>query len=426
MEERTGSDAMPLAGLAALIRRRWWILAVATLAAALAAHLAVSGRQREYQAQAVVLVGPINAGLDTLRAAGPLAETYSELAKSRPQILGTERRTHVTGLASRLDVTANQTTRLVTIKVRDTNAARAARVANAHAASLVGLAARRASGPIPSGRLQVVDPAVPEAAPVGPGATTLTIAAGLVGLLVALLIVALVDRSSGAVRDAEELEALTGVPCLANVGRAALRHGRTPVVERAPHSRAADEYRLLAAKLDALGARSVAVLPVDGAPGGVVAANLVGALGARGARITLVDLDEGSVRAFRGGDGEQPPAEDLAALEAGTADDGKRGKSVALRRPEASAVEEALRGGTEGARALLRDLLADSDLVVLHPAGGAGSPTGLIWARIAEATLLAVQREHTSRRDVTSAAQSLRQVQARLAGTVLTAPAWRP
>jgi Mrp family chromosome partitioning ATPase len=269
---------------------------------------------------------------------------------------------------------------------------------------------------------------VPEAAPVGPGATTLTIAAGLVGLLVALLIVALVDRSSGAVRDAEELEALTGVPCLASVGRTALRHGRTPVVEHAPHSRAADEYRLLAAKLDALGARSVAVLPVDGAPGGVVAANLVGALGARGARITLVDLDEGSVREFRGGD-EQPPAEDVAALEAGTppgGEHGKHGKSVALRRPEASAVEEALRGGTEGARALLRDLLADSDLVVLHPAGGAGSPTGLIWARIAEATLLAVQREHTSRRDVTSAAESLRQVRARLAGTVLTAPAWRP
>jgi capsular polysaccharide biosynthesis protein len=425
MDAQTGSDGMTLAGLAAVVRRRFWILALAAVAAALAAHVAVSGRPQDHEADAVLLVGPINAGLDTLRAAGPLAETYSELAMSRPLVAATERRTHVGGLAERLDVTANQTTRLLTIRVRDADATRAARVANAHAASLRALARRRASGPIPSGRLEVVDPAVPDRAGVGPDATTLTVTGGVAGLLVALLLVALLDRSSGAIRAAGELEALTGVPCLATVGRAALRRGRTPVVERAPRSRAADEYRLLAAKLDALGARSVAVLPVDGAPGGVLAANLVGALGARGARITLVDLDEGSVRAFRDGQDEPAPG-DEAAPGPPAAPNGRRRNGVARRPPESPAVEEALRGGTEGARALLRDLLADSDLVVLHPAGGAGSPSGLIWARVAEATLLTVQREHTSRRDVTNAAQSLRLVQAHLAGTVLTAPTRRP
>jgi hypothetical protein len=58
---------------------------------------------------------------------------------------------------------------------------------------------------------------------------------------------------------------------------------------------------------------------------------------------------------------------------------------------------------------------------VLHPAGNAGSSAGLAWAGVAEATLLAVQRQRTQRHDVTSAVQSLRLVQARLAGTVLTA-----
>jgi capsular polysaccharide biosynthesis protein len=425
MDAQAGTDGLSLSTVAAVVRRRWWILALAAAAAALAAHVSLSGRTQEHEANAVLLVGPINAGLDTLRAAGPLAETYSELATSGPLIAATERRTGVRGLTAKLHVTANQTTRLLTITARDSDAARAARIANAHAASLVELAKRRATGPIPSGRVQVVDPAVPAATPVGPSAATITAAAGLVGLLAALLLVALLDRSAATVRDAEELEALTGVPCLGTVGRAALRHGRTPVVERAPRSRAADEYRLLAAKLDALGARSVAVLPVDGAPGGVVAANLVGALGARGARITLVDLDEGSVRAFRGGDDGQLSAAEHADEEP-TPANGHHGKGVTLRRPAPSAVEEALRGGTEGARALLRELLAESDLVVLHPAGGAGSPTGLIWARVAEATLLAVQRESTSRRDVASAAQSLRLVQARLAGAVLMAPSRRP
>src|ERR671937_304637 len=74
--------------------------------------------------------------------------------------------------------------------------------------------------------------------------------------------------------------------------RAALRRRRTPVVQRAPHSRAANEYRLLAAKLDALGARSLAVVSVDGTQGSLVAANLVGALRARGARVAVVDPDD--------------------------------------------------------------------------------------------------------------------------------------
>jgi hypothetical protein len=170
------------------------------------------------------------------------------------------------------------------------------------------------------------------------------------------------------------------VPCLASVGRAALRRRRTQVVQHAPHSRAADEYRLLAAKVDALGARSLAVVSVDGAQGTLVAANLVGALRARGARVAVVDPDDAA------GDGEQRLSD----------------------------------RGSEGARAALARL-AESDVVVLYPAGGAGSPTGLAWAGVAEATLLAVQRQRTARRDVTSAVRSLRLVQARLAGTVLTA-----
>jgi hypothetical protein len=266
----------------------------------------------------------------------------------------------------------------LTVEARDADAARAARIANAHAATLLALAGARASGAIPSGRLQVIDPAVPSRSAVGPDATTLTILAGLVGFGVALALVALAESSRTTIRDGSELEAVAGVPCLASVGRAALRRRRTPVVQHAPHSRAADEYRLLAAKLDALGARSLAVVSVDGAKGSIVADNLVGALRARGARVAVVDPDDGA------GDGEQRLSD----------------------------------RGSGGARAVLARLLADRTLFVLHPVGGAGSPTGLAWAGVAEATVLAVQRQRTPRRDVTSAVQNLRLVQARLAGAV--------
>jgi capsular polysaccharide biosynthesis protein len=363
------------------IWRRAWIVALATACAALAAHVAVADRPRVHEAKAVLLVGPLKAGIDTLRASGPLAETYAELARSRPVLAATDRRLHERGATRSITMSANQTTRLLTVEARDADASRAARIANAHAATLVALAARRASGAIPSGRLQVIDPAVPSRSTVGPDATTLTILAGLLGFGVALALVALAESSRTTIRDGSELEAVAGVPCLASVGRAALRRRRTPVVQHAPHSRAADEYRLLAAKLDALGARSLAVVSVDGAQGSLVAANLVGALRARGARVAVVDPDEAA------GDGEQRLND----------------------------------RGSEGARAALARLLAESDVVVLHPAGGAGSSTGLAWAGVAEATLLAVQRQRTPRHDVTSAVQSLRLVQARLAGAVLTA-----
>jgi capsular polysaccharide biosynthesis protein len=366
---------------AAGIWRRAWIVALATAGAALAAHIAVADHPRVHEAKAVLLVGPLKAGIDTLRASGPLAETYAELARSRPVLAATDRRLHERGAARRISPSADRTTRLLTLEARDADAARAARIANAHAATLVALAARRASGAIPSGRLQVIDPAVPSRSAVGPDATTLTILAGLLGCGVALALVALAESSRTTIRDGSELEAVAGVPCLASVGRAALRRRRTPVVEHAPHSRAAGEYRLLAAKLDALGARSLAVVSVDGAQGSVVAANLVGALRARGASVAVVDPDDAD------GGGEQRLSD----------------------------------GGSEEARAMLARLLAESDVVVLHPAGGAGSSTGLAWARVTEATLLAVQRERTPRHDVTSAVQSLRLVQARLAGAVLTA-----
>jgi capsular polysaccharide biosynthesis protein len=366
---------------AAGIWRRAWIIALATAGAAFAAHVAATQHPRVHEANAVLLVGPLKAEIDTLRASGPLAETYAELGRSRPVLAATDRRLHEPGASRSITMSANQTTRLLTVEARDADAARAARIANAHAATLVELATRRASGAIPSGRLQLVDPAVPSRSAVGPDATTLTILAGFLGFAVALGLVALAESSPTTIRDGSELEAVAGVPCLASMGRGALRRRRTPVVQRAPQSRAANEYRLLAAKLDALGARSLAVVSVDGTQGSLVAANLVGALRARGARVAVVDPDDAA------GGGERQLSD----------------------------------RGSEGPRAVLARLLAESDVVVLHPAGGAGSSTGLAWAGVAEATLLAVQRQRTPRRDVTSAVQSLHLVQARLAGAVLTA-----
>ena len=90
MRSRGRKSARARVALAAMIRftagiwRRAWIVALATAGAALAAHVAVAHHPRVHEAKAVLLVGPLKAGIDTLRASGPLAETYAELAGSRP------------------------------------------------------------------------------------------------------------------------------------------------------------------------------------------------------------------------------------------------------------------------------------------------------------------------------------------------------
>ena len=409
MDAQADGGGLTLSRFAAAAWRRAWMVVLVTGAAALAGHAVALDHPRVHVAKALLLVGPLKAGIDTLGASGPMAETYAELARSRPVLAETARRVRQRSVGANLEVSANQTTRLLTVEARDPDPATAAQLANAHAASLVALASRRPPAGVRSGKVQVVDPAVAGGAAVGLDPTTLTILAGLLGLAVSLGAVALVESSRSTIRDAGELEVVTGVPCLASVGRAALRRRRTPIVDRRPFSRAADEYRLLAAKLDALDARSIAVVSVDGAPGGGVAANLVGALGARGMRVAVVDLDDV--------DGPPPPPS-----ASGNGSGGPVAGGLALRQTSPSTVEDALRGGSQGARTLLTQLLAESDVVVLHPAGGADSPGGLVWARVAEATLLAVQRGRTPRREVASAVQSLRLVQARLAGAVLTAP----
>src|SRR4029450_9509702 len=110
---------------AAGIWRRAWIVALATACAALAAHVAVADRPRVHQATAVLLPGPLKAGLDTLRASGPLAETYAELARSRPVLAATDRRLHERGATRSITMSANQTTRLLTVEARDAGARRA-------------------------------------------------------------------------------------------------------------------------------------------------------------------------------------------------------------------------------------------------------------------------------------------------------------
>ena len=400
-----------LAGVLLVVRRWRWMLVAATVAAAFAGYVTVAGGSPQYESHVTLLVGPITGESDTLRAAGQLAETYAALATARPQLEETGRRLHLRDVGVGMTASASPVTRLLTIRVRDENPLLAARIANAQAETMVELATGPQRG-IGSGRLKVVEPAVPGRQPVGPPALAVVLLAGLAGLIGAFLIAVLVDGWGETVKSVDDLEAVTGVACVGSLSRPALR-GRAdrPVVDREPRSRAAGEYRLLAAKVDASGRRSLLILALDG-DGGLMAANLAAALAAGGSEVAVVDLDG------RRREGPSAPAN-------GANGNGHAPRGLTTRAPAPVRVVERPEIGPDrrlSAEAALEGLEGEADVVVLHAPALQRSPRALAWARAADGTLLVAQRDRTVSRDLRATVETLHLVRANVIGTVLAEP----
>jgi capsular polysaccharide biosynthesis protein len=437
-ETQRSSLRPPLASFLPVARRWRWMLLAAALAAGVAGYVTAAGSGRAYESRADILVGSVNSGNnDDLQASGRAAQTYAELATTRALLQATEDRLHISNISGDVTVTANATTRILTIAVRNSDKLLARDIANAHAQELVGFAARRRTSPDEPGSLQIVDPAVVSNSPVGPDPLTVAILAAIAGLIGALALALLLDRSGDAVREAADLEEAAGVPCLATLPRGALRPVRFSRTGDAVGVRgeAAGAYRMLAAKVEILAGPGLVIVTL-GRSGGIVAVNLATAMAATGARIAVVDAEgtDSAIAAIR------DPQTAAAALNAegsasgrgsgpaggpGNGRSSSEGTAAALERVHvaaAPAVEEAARDGAEGAGRLMAELLDEGDAVIVHAPPFQRSPLGLAWARVAEGTILVAERERTTQRELVSALESLRLVDARLVGTILTPP----
>ena len=87
-----GRGGSGLDGVLSVLRRWRAVLAAAALTGLVCGYLVASAATPSYESRAVMLVGPINGDLDTLRAAGQLAQTYAQIATSRPTVNATGRR----------------------------------------------------------------------------------------------------------------------------------------------------------------------------------------------------------------------------------------------------------------------------------------------------------------------------------------------
>jgi len=437
-ETQRSSLRPPLASFLPVARRWRWMLLAAAVAAGVAGYVTAAGSGRAYESRADILVGSVNSGNnDDLQASGRAAQTYAELATTRALLQATEDRLRISNISGDVTVTANATTRILTIAVRNSDKRLARDIANTHAQELVGFAARRRTAPDEPGSLQIVDPAVISDSPVGPDPVTVAILAAIAGLIGALALALLLDRSGDAVREAADLEEAASVPCLATLSRGALRPVRFSRNGDAVGGRgeAAGAYRMLAAKVEILAGPGLVVVTL-GRSGGIVAVNLATAMAATGSRVAVVDAEgtDSAIAAVRDpqtaaaalGEGSGPgrgSGSGGGSRSGRSSSEGSGAVSDRVHVAAAPAVEEAARDGAEGAGRLMAELLDEGDAVIVHAPPFQRSPLGLAWARVAEGTILVAERERTTQRELVSALESLRLVDARLVGTILTAPA---
>ena len=267
---------------------------------------------------------------------------------------------------------SNAVTRLLALRVRGTDGRVASRFANAHAAAAPrGSRRSPGAGSARAGRRPIVEPAVGEGRRVGTSAPAIAALAALAGLLIAVALALLFDRTDDVITSPEDVEAATGMPCVGVLTRGALRAARAAngALETGSARSAAAQFGVLAAKLGSDRGHSLLLIAMHG-DHSAVARSLAAALADQGSRVALVDVGDRN-------------------------------------------------GGAEGE---LHDLEAQSDVVVLHATRLERSPATLAWARVAGGTVLVAERERTMAHELRATTDTLRLVGAPIVGTVLADP----
>jgi receptor protein-tyrosine kinase len=414
-----------LSGYLAVAKRWWWTLVVSAWVAGLTGYLVASTLPPTYESQVKVLVGPLNTDLETLRASGQLIQTYAQVVTTDEVLASTIQELGITltpeELRSATRATANDVTRILTIRVQAGNPEQAAKLANELATELEQLT----SGGLtrPEGLTKILEFARPDTTPVAPQVSLLVLLAAIAGVVVAIVVVLLLEYFGNTVRTREELASLARAPGLGVVPAPS----GTPVqavdlvVERAPDSRSAAPYRLIAAKLalsgDGGGIRSILVTDADWeGQAAIVGANLAAALSKLGRPVVLVDGSGlgGSLTSLHDWQDREGLSELLtdAVQPAPIPDAGVQVVPSGRTDIDSLAPDETA--------ALLRRLAGDRGLVVVIGGPVQHSPNTLTLARATDGVILVARRDRARREDVVFAGESFRLVGATFLGVILT------
>jgi capsular polysaccharide biosynthesis protein/Mrp family chromosome partitioning ATPase len=428
-----------------VLKRWWWLLAVGAGVAGVMGLIVASRLPDTYEANARLLVGPLNAtDGDVISASGRLAQSYAEIATTASILEPVASTIGLTpdALERKItDVTASEVTRFVTINVRDGDRVRAALIANELALQLLRQSRQEALPVDPAaepateaGAIRVVERATVPEDTIGPSTQVIVFLAAFAGLLCALGLAVLGDSLSGVVRSEDELVGLAPVAFLGSIDGSRTERSLPLVLGAQPESDSATEYRLLAAKIELSNGtralRSVLVLDAHGGrSSGSIAANLAGALAEGSSRVALLDTDEEDSIVPRLGLDQESADGNEAADEARPV---RRGRPLRVERVRFDRFRIPRSGLTivrprariepldfDVAEKVLERLLNENDLVVVSAPSFDRSSTALVWSRAVDATVLAVQRDRTKREQIPGAVESLHRAGANVIGTVL-------
>ena len=366
-------------------------------------------------------------------------------------------------MQKRLNASANDVSRILTITVLDDNSRVAANLANAIGARLqqlskadadqnatritqfadsgpvaslsgreraqVVIAAKQLLGQTSAGRISVVQSAEPEG-PADPGTLFIVVIAMLAGAVLAGIVVLFRESSSQGIDNDAVLEQLSGVKQLGRVDAPRGRSWRESLPAwTSPGTSEAEQYRLLAFKLGYLESDDspgslVLLDPKQGHTSGIVTGNLAAAISQAGWRVLVVDANtagEGLTGMFRL-DGSRGYTDLLGS------DDGELdGYIDRLALGTGNPLYVLPRGSTRSpvdvdvdrVRRLLVRLEEIADVVLVSAPPPHRVPAGLMWARVADRTLLVLDEGRTSRDEAKNTLQSLAVADANVIGTTL-------
>jgi polysaccharide biosynthesis transport protein len=419
---------LELSGYLATARRWWWTLLVATWIAGLAGYLVATRIPPTYEARALMLVGPYEGDLNTLRASGQLALTYADLVTTVPRLeaaiaqVGTNLTPADLKAATR--VTANDTTRTLTIRAQHGNPKTAAELANALAGQLTALVSLGTGRP--EGQLQVMEFASEPTTPVAPQVSLIAILTALAGFLGALVVVVLIEYIGATVRSRDDVTRIVPVPFLGQIeGQRSSQPGRGLVVERLPASRLASSYRIVATRVVFADSdepvQSLLMVGAQSGDGtGETAVNVAAALATSGRRTVLIDGDDvdGEATSLLGLEDRPGLAEVIrgqADLSSVVLAHGADLHVVPVGRSSLASLDDG------AVRRIMQRLLADHDLVIVAGPPTLGSAEALVYARASDASVVVVRRDQTKRDALAHAVESLTLVGANVLGVVLDA-----
>lgn len=279
-----------------------------------------------------------------------------------------------------------------------------------------------------SDNVMVVQPARASSQPLRPRPLFNAIAAAIVGLAMALGAALLLEMLDDRLNSAERVAAAVDLPVLAAVGRSSNLNPTELAITQAPHSAAAEAYRMLRANLRFASLdrplRTLSVVSAEPGEGKTTtAANLAVALAHAGQRVILVDADLrrprlhtvfglsnnlGLTTALL------PDGGSLAAHLQATAAPGLRLLTSGPQPPNPAELV-----GSERMAALLADMQQQADVVILDTPPVLAVADAALLAHASDATLLVVDAQNTRRRAVQAAVALLATAGAQVAGVVL-------